>query len=352
MFDCPRIYFAVPGDLTSATGGYAYDRAIIARLRELGLVVEVLTLSAEFPFPTRTTHKVTAARFAALPAGAQVIVDGLAFGAMAEIAETEQHRLRLLALCHHPLALETGLDENVAADLRQSETRALAAAVAVIVTSAATARLLERDFGVPAHKITLAPPGTRPSRLAVGAAPEPARLLTLATLTRRKGHDLIITALADLKHLQWQARFVGGENFDGAWAAHLRRRVAREQLDDRIHFVGQVADPAEEFHRADLFVLPSRFEGYGMAFAEALACGLPVVGAHAGAVPDLVPPDAGILVPPEDPNPLAAAISRLLTDANLREQLRAGARRAGLSLPTWESSARVIGQLLRLTRCA
>ncbi len=350
MSNLNTIYFAVPGDLNTLTGGYGYDREIIAGLRRSGMTVITIRLSDEFPRASAQALKDTEEIFARLPDGASVIVDCLAFGVMDAIAIAESQRLNWLGLCHHPLALETGVALAEAIRLKESETRALKAASAVIVTSAATGRLLVEEFDIPAEKITLAPPGTRrPQQPILRSAPVERTpvLLTLATLTRRKGHDTLIAALAQIRHLNWQARFVGGAEFDPEWANWLKNKVVRLDLGERIEFVGSVKDPTQELTNADVFVLPSRFEGYGMAFAEALAFGLPVIAAHAGAVADLVPPDAGILVPPDQPDALATALSRLLTDAAFLQQLQQGALRAAQTLPTWESSTEVVAELVR-----
>jgi len=171
-------------------------------------------------------------------------------------------------------------------------------------------------------------------------------LLSLATLTRRKGHDVLIAALASLVDLPWTARLVGGDHFDSAWSAHLHALVIKYGLAERIAFTGSCETPAEEYAQADVFVLPSRYEGYGMVFAEALAHGLPVIAARAGAVPDVVPPDAGLLVPVDDSEALAMALRRVLTDAALRSQLRAGALRAAAALPRWQDTGRRIANLI------
>lgn len=341
----PAVHFAIPGDLQSLTGGYAWDRRIIAGLQSLGMNVQVLPLSAGFPNPDAQALADAAARVAALPDGAVLLADGLAWGVLDDLARAHAQRLRIIAVCHHPLALESGLSSQRARALHDSEARALQAAAAVVVTSAETARTLAAQFGVAPARITVALPGTDPAP----AAPcqgNPPVLLSLATLTRRKGHDVLIAALADLKDLPWTARFVGGTHFDPDWAAHLRDRVISLGLGERIAFAGSCEVPATEYGNADVFVLPSRYEGYGMVFAEALAHGLPVIAARAGAVPDVVPHDAGLLVPVDDSVALAAALRRVLTDAALRGQLREGARRAALALPRWEDSARTLAALI------
>ena len=161
------VYVAIPGDLQARTGGYGYDRRIIAGLRGLGWAVEVRRLDDSFPMPTAAARAQAAQVLAAAPDGATVLVDGLALGAMPDEAEREAGRLRLVALVHHPLAAETGLDPALARALEISERRALAAVGAVVVTSRATAARLA-DYGVAANRITVVEPGTDPAPLARG----------------------------------------------------------------------------------------------------------------------------------------------------------------------------------------
>lgn len=339
------IYFAYPGDLDTATGGYRYDRQVIAELRVSGLTIETLSLPHLVPHPSQANLDSVAQTLAGLPDDAVVIIDGLAFGVMHAIAEREAQRLRLLALCHHPLALESGLGEAERQALFESERRALACTRAIIVTSEHTRQLLVEQFAVPAGRITVALPGTEAVAFAACDG-DPLRLLTVATLTRRKGHDVLLEALSTLIDLPWQARFVGGAEFDSTWAAELQTRTANLGLRERICFAGAVDSTLAEYPQADVFVLPSRFEGYGMVFAEALAAGLPVVATRAGAVPDVVPDSAGILVPPDDSEALSAALREVLTDKALRAKLQAGARQAAAQLPGWADSAATVAKVL------
>lgn len=339
------IYFAIPGDIKSLTGGYAYDRRLLAELHSLGHRLIHLPLSSQFPQPDSQTLANTAQQFAQLPDGALVIADGLAFGVMENIAEHERERLKIVALCHHPLMLEAGLSDEQVQQLFISEQRALNAVQAVIVTSTTTGKILTEEFAIPADKITIAEPGTDPQEFALCNGNPPV-LLTLATLTRRKAHDLLIDALAELQHLPWTARFVGGLHFDPQWVAHLQHKVAAAGLQERIVFVGNVADTRSEYATADIFVLPSLFEGYGMAFAEALSFGLPIVAARAGAVPDVVPDTAGILVQPDNSAALADALQNLLTTPNLRKQLQTGAQSAAQTLPGWTTTASKVAALI------
>lgn len=340
-----RLYFAIPGDLATLSGGYGYDRRLCKELRALGMEVEIVPLAASFPVPDEAARADAQARFEALPDGAVVLVDGLALGVLDSLAEQHARRLKLLALCHHPLGLETGLSRDEARALVESETRALNAARAVLVTSPTTCRVLVEQLGIMQDRITVAVPGTDPQQFAECKGNPPV-LLSVASLTRRKAHDVLISALARIAHLPWTARFVGGAEFDPAWTAFLQQQVAVLGLQQRILFIGGVQDPFSEYAQADLFVLPSLYEGYGMAFAEALAFGVPVVGARAGAVPDVVPESAGILVQPGDVDALASALERLLTEPATLGKLQRGARRAALQLPGWQDTATVVKALL------
>jgi glycosyltransferase involved in cell wall biosynthesis len=101
-----------------------------------------------------------------------------------------------------------------------------------------------------------------------------------------------------------------------------------------------------EYARASLFVLPSYLEGYGMALAEAIAHGLPVVSTTAGAIPDTVPATASRLVPPGDVDALANALAELIRDEKARRALERGARAAAAAVPTWVQSAEKFGDVL------
>lgn len=340
-----RVHFAIPGDPDTPTGGYAYDRRLGDGLAAHGWAVRPLRLADGFPAPDDGARAAAAAAFAALPPGDALLVDGLAGGVLADALAGAALRGPVVYLCHHPLGEETGLAPAHAAALAASERAALAAAMEVVVTSPATAATLASTFTVPPGRITVAVPGTDPAPLSPGGGSPPV-LLCVASLIRRKGHDVLIDALDRIRDLSWRCRLVGGDGFDPDWASALRARVAALDLSGRIAFAGPVADPAPDFAAADIFVLPSRHEGYGMVFAEALARGLPVVAARAGAVPDVVPEAAGALVPPEDPDALAAALRRLIVDPQAMAAARDASRRAGERLPTFADTARLVAAAL------
>lgn len=335
-----RCSFLVPGELGARTGGSTYDRHIIDGLRALGWHVDVRSLGEGWPAPGDAAMGVAREVLEGLPEDSLVVTDGLAFGAMPELAEAHATRLRWVALVHHPLALETGLDASAQTLLFDSERRALATVRAVIVTSPATARALA-SYQVPASRITVVEPGTEPAPLAAGSGSGDLQLLSVANLTPRKGHALLIDALAGLRDRRWVLHCVGSLTMDAACTAALVAAIDRHGLRDRVTLHGEQDEAALRafYARADAFVLPSFHEGYGMALAEALAHGLPVISTTAGAIPDTVPADAGELVPPGDGQALRTALQRLMDDPAWRERLAAGARAARDRLPTWADSA-------------
>jgi glycosyltransferase involved in cell wall biosynthesis len=343
-----RLAFAVPGDLATPTGGYAYDRRMIAELGDLGWRIDFLNLGEDFPWPSEATRTAARTQLLAVPAGRVVVIDGLALGVLPETALQLGGRNPMLALVHHPLALEWGLSAAQADALRRSERAALAAVRGVVVTSAATARLVASDYGVAAERITVARPGCDPARLTQGSRDGVVRLLSVGAVVPRKGFDVLIAALATITDLPWRLTIAGDLSRDRNAAAQLDADIARHALGNRITALGAVSPErlAELYDEADLFVLASYFEGYGMAYAEAVAHGLPVIGTNAGAIPEAVPPDAGLLVDPGDIPALAQALRRVIGEAGLRQGMASAARAAAPQLPTWRQSAGIFARAL------
>jgi glycosyltransferase involved in cell wall biosynthesis len=345
--------FAVPGDLNTPTGGYAYDRRMIAELRKLDWDVDVVDVGNEFPRPSSAAEEAAFAKLEAVPQGTPLVIDGLAFGTMAVNASRLALKRKLVALVHHPLALETGLTRAEAATFQMMERTALSAAGRTVTTSHTTARILMSDYGVPEWRLVVAPPGTDKVAPARGSGGDgPVALLAVGALVPRKGYDVLIAALATLRDLPWRLTIVGDRTRDPATAQRLEADITGFDLTQRITLAGAVTDEKLDalYDGADLFVLPSRYEGYGMGFAAAIAHGLPVIGTDAGAIPEAVPADAGILVPPDNMPALAAALYHLITDAGERGRLAAAARTAAAQLPTWADSAVLFSRALEKAR--
>jgi glycosyltransferase involved in cell wall biosynthesis len=340
------VAFAVPGDLAIPTGGYTYDRRIIAELPWFGWQVEVLDLGDGFPRPSAETRAFADAALAAVPRDRAIVIDGLAFGVLPEVSVSLRASHPLVALVHHPLALESGLSKAESASLQASERVALDGARHVITTSAATARVLAADYGVANDRLSVVEPGTD----LVAARPRSPNgtitLLAVGAVVERKGYDVLAAALAKLRDLPWHLVIAGDCGRSPQAFARLEDDIARLRLADRVTLLGAVAPErlTRLYASADLFVLPSRFEGYGMAYAEAIAHGVPVIGTTAGAIPETVPASAGVLVPPDDVEALTAALQRLIENHEERQRLAAGAR--AVRFPSWQDQAARFAQVL------
>ncbi|WP_433825055.1 glycosyltransferase family 4 protein [Actinoplanes sp. CA-015351] len=332
-----------------------------------------------WPRPEAAARQAVSEILRSVPDGGTVLLDGLVACGIPEILEPHAGRLRLAILVHLPLADETALSADEATTLAALERRSLRLASLVIATSTEAARRIERMHDLP--DVHVAPPGVDPSPL---AEPSPAggRLLTVASLTHRKGQDVLIAALKQLADLEWTCTLVGA-------GPAVPERLPNVLLPGPL--TGAALDAA--YADADIFVLPSRAETYGMVVTEALARGLPVIATAVGGVPEalgtapapagpapghqapghsapgnptpghstpghlapahpapahpapghLVP---GILVPPDDPDALARALREWLTDPDLRDRWRATARARRETLTGWDETARRLAAIL------
>jgi glycosyltransferase involved in cell wall biosynthesis len=342
----PEFLFAIPGDLATPTGGYRYDRRIMEELKQFGWKATLLPLPGDFPSPSPKSLRETELLLDATPDDALILFDGLAYGALPADVLNNVPR-RYVALVHHPLALETGLTVERVAEFRNLEREALARAIRVVATSQTTADILARDFGVPKDRISVAEPGTDPASRARGNSGVP-RLLGVGAVTRRKGFDTLAAALERIKDIEWECHIVGSLDRDNEAVAQLKNQIAQENLGERIKLLGSVSDEelSAEYDHATLFVLPSHFEGYGMAFAEAIARGLPIVACAGGAVTKTVPQDAGVFVPAGDANALAKKLRWLLTNPGEIKKRADEAWYRAEKLPRWRDTAREIAVTL------
>jgi glycosyltransferase involved in cell wall biosynthesis len=339
--------FAIPGDIDLPTGGYAYDRRIMALLPRLGVAVRHVALPGSFPAPTPADLAETQRLLMAVPADTVIVADGLAYGAMpADLIS----RLRgpIVALVHHPLCLEAGLTRALQEELHALEKAALGIARHIIVTSPSTADALVADFAVAADKITVAEPGTDPAARAPGTG-KPLQLLSVGAVVPRKAYDTLVRALAPLADRDWRLTIAGPTDRSADALAALRAAVGETELGSRIEITGaaDVRQLEACYAAADIFVLPSLYEGYGMVLAEAMARGLPIVCTTGGAAASTVPDGAAIKVPPGDVEALSVAMERVLSDAALRLRMSDAAWAAGQKLPRWEDTARIVAGVIK-----
>ncbi|MCZ0961219.1 glycosyltransferase family 4 protein [Paracoccus benzoatiresistens] len=349
MSPCPAA-FAIPGDIATLTGGYIYERRLLEGLRRIGHDMLHLELPASFPDPSPEEMKAALAALAAVPPDRPLILDGLVFGAI-DTAGLAQVRAPIVAMVHHPLSLESGLDAARRDHLFRTEYDNLRLARHVLVPSPHTRRILIERYDVPPERITIARPGVDRPRLPPAPA-SPPLILSVGILHPRKGHDILVDALSRLPDLAWDAVIVGNP-WDAACADALARQVAESSAAARITLAGRVAQDVLDrlYAQATIFALATRYEGYGLVFDEALVHGLPIVSCNTGAVPDTVPATAGLLVPPDDAAAFAAALRLVLEDNMLRDRMARAAAASGGDLRGWDHTAIVAGAILDRARC-
>lgn len=342
-----KLAFVIPGDLLQRTGGYGYDREVLARLPDFEIDAYHLSLPATFPFPSSDDVAHTAAILAAIPTDHALLLDGLAYGALpASVLAALPHDL--YALVHHPLGHEAGLSAQQSADLLAQEQENLHMGQHIFVSSAYTAAILQRDFALPPTRITCAEPGTaKAPRTFLRPHAAPVQILAVGSLIPRKAYHLLIEALAPLQHLPWQLTIIGAGR-DTDYAQNLQTHIARLGLEGRIACVGEYDETAlnAAYQTADLFVSASLYEGYGMSLAEALMRGLPLIASTGGAAAFTVPEGAGIKIPPNNVPALTHALTHMIADERARHLYAEASWQAGQKLPTWDDTARLIARAL------
>ncbi|GAA5202477.1 glycosyltransferase family 4 protein [Microbacterium jejuense] len=359
------VVFVVPeglDDPARVSGGNVYDR----RLREgLG--------AAGWSVSTVEAGDAASAALALrqLPSGATVLLDGLVAGwAPAEVAAASA-RTGVVVLAH----MVASAFSDATPALVEAERRVLAAAHGVVVTSEWTARELTRRGLVDAARVTVAAPGVAasspvdpsssarsssthadPAETRAYATNEPVvagagegrdgRWLCVGVVAPHKGQDVLLAALARLPRLDWTCAIVGSPDAAPEFAATVRSDAAG--FGGRVRFTGVLgpAALAAEYRRGGLLVAPSRVESAGMAIAEARARGIPVVAAAVGGIPDTVAGGGAVLVRPDDPGALAAALQAWMTDPALRRRLRREARAARTTMPTWADATAAVARAL------
>jgi glycosyltransferase involved in cell wall biosynthesis len=348
------VHVVVPGDFDDrarTSGGNVYDRRVCAGLVATGTAVRELPVAGTWPYPDDGARAALTRVLAAVPPGDAVLLDGLVACGVPDVVAPHAGRLRLVVLVHLPLGDEAGLAPAAAAELTASERATLHAASAVVATSPWAARRIADVHGVPADRLHIAAPGVDPAPLAPGG--DGTRLLCVGSVTPTKGQDLLVEALALVAGLTWTCRLVGPLVRDPAYVTALRRLIAQRGLGDRVRLIGPRTGPALDatYAEADVLVLPSRAETYGMVVTEALARGIPVVAASVDGVPETLgrAPDGtvpGLLVPPGDIAALTAGLRRWLGDAGLRDTARRAARQRREDLDGWEVTARCLAKVL------
>jgi glycosyltransferase involved in cell wall biosynthesis len=326
-------------DPARPSGGNVYDLQICSALAERGWPVQVHPVPGSWPQPDAAAYEALGGVVQRIPDGAVALVDGLVGSTAPAVLVPHAKRLRLVALVHMPLR-------------HRREGTILSAATSVVTTSDWTRRALLELYSLPEERVHVAEPGVDRAPLSVGTETA-GGFLCVASVVPEKGHDVLLDALAAMRDLSWSCLCVGSTSRDSAFAEGLQRRVSDDGLEGRVRFTGPLggAELGHAYASADLFVLPSRAETYGMVVTEALARGLPVVAADVGGVAETLGYGngggrPGLLVPPGDPVALAAGLRSWLRDASVRRAWRAAARERRTALPGWSATTSALMRVL------
>jgi len=332
------------------SGGNAYDRRICRGLSVAGWQVIEHTAPGSWPWPDPAAEDALAQLIAGIVDGAVVLIDGLIASTVPGILVPESDRLKLVVLVH--MSLGERPPGHPVAHAQTREGAVLSAVQHAITTSSwSRERLLER-YPLPPDKVHVAQPGVDPAQLASGSD-RGGELLCVAAVTPHKGHDLLLTALATTADLPWRCVCVGTLHREPAFVECLRQRAEAAGIGDRVCFPGSLIgdDLAQAYAAADVLVLASLAESYGMVVTEALARGLPVIATAVGGVPEALGRTTdgcqpGLLVPPGDSGALAAALRDWLTDASLRQRLREAAHERRSTLSDWDVTTDRVAHVL------
>ena len=344
-------------DPARPSGGNTYDRRVCDGLSALGWTVHEHAAPGSWPVPDATARATLADALDRLPRDAVVLVDGLIASAAPDVLVPVADRLRLVVLVHMPLGedVPSGEVPGHVADARAREDAVLSTAVAVVTTSGWTRRRLLALYGLSPGRVHVVEPGVDVAGLAPGTSAG-GQLLCVAVVTPQKGHDVLLRALAAVADLSWKCVLVGSLDRAPEYAEALLRQAHASGIGDRVVFAGPLTgvDLDDAYAGADVLVLASRAETYGMVVTEALARGLPVIATGVGGVPEALGGDdrtkPGLLVSPDDPGELAAAIRAWLGDDGLRQRLRNAARQRRATLTQWSATATSVSRVLTEVR--
>jgi glycosyltransferase involved in cell wall biosynthesis len=342
-----HIAFFAPAPLDLLTGGNVYNRRMIEEWRRAGHEVTTTGIEGRHPLADDEARAAAASAWETLREDAVPVLDNLVLPSFAPFAEDFAAR-RAVLLDHHPTGLEPGLPAADAAALLEIEKQIVPRFHRVVAPSRTIADTLIRDFGASEARLAVIMPGTDDAERSHGSGGPGVHVLSIGSLIPRKGHDVLLRALARLFDLDWRLTIAGSPRLDPACADNLRVLAGELGIADKVRFRGELTGVplAELWDSADLFALATRYEGFGMVVAEALRRGLPAVVGDGGAAGALLTPETGAICPVDDVAQTSKALRHLIFDAALRREMSDAAWRAGRALPGWKAQADAFAALL------
>lgn len=349
-----KCHFVIPGSLNQISGGYLYDKHIIDQLKASDHEIIIHEIEGSFPIVEDHTKRSLIKIVEKMPMNEIVIIDGLALIASERILQEFHDRIRFVGLIHHPLYMETGLSDKEREFLFDVESMLILRFKHLITTSEYTKNEL-RKLNVPDRLISVVRPGIIKNRARLLDKTKQemrktkiVKLLCVASFIPRKGYWELIEALSQSKSGNWELTCIGGTDWNKEYFVKIQMKIKNSGLSSKIAIVGEVAyqQLRNYYLAADIFVLPSYYEGYGMVFGEALNFGIPIISTTGGAIPSVVPPNAGILTEPGNINQLVTALSSLIDNPEQRKLLSRGALNEAKLLPTWKQSGAEFERIL------
>jgi glycosyltransferase involved in cell wall biosynthesis len=344
------VTFFVPGCFPPTTGAMVFDTTLARELCALGHEVAILPVAGQHPCADDAARAAAAALWQAHQSrspGARAVIDGFCLYAFDGLADHLQ-AARAIAMVHHPMSLEPQLSAAEREAFAARERQILPRLAHVVVPSEATRAQLTGALGVPPEAVAVVTPGIPDPGRSAGSGGRPCHLLAVGSLIPRKDHAVVLRALAGLPDLDWTLTICGDDGIDPDHAAALRAQAEAPGLAGRVTFAGACAPEEMErlWRTADLFVSASRFEGYGMAVAEAVRRGLPLAVTSSAAAPEVIPAEASVIVEPGDHVQLSKGLRRMVFSAPLRHDMADAAWKAGRALPSWADQGRRFAELL------
>jgi glycosyltransferase involved in cell wall biosynthesis len=342
--------FFVPGCFPPTTGAIVFDTSLAAELRALGHEVTVVPVSGQHPWPDAAASASAAALWRAhgpVHPEDRAVIDGFCLYAFDGLEE-RLREARAITMFHHPMSLEPQLSPAERIAFAEIEQRLLPKLARIVVPSEAGRAQLTAAMTLPPEAIAVVTPGIPDPGRSTGSGGRACHLLAVGSLIPRKGHDTVLRALAGLPDLDWRLTICGDAGIDPAHAAALRAAAETPGLAGRVTFAGACGSAQMEslWRTADVFVSGSRFEGYGMAVAEAVRRGLPLAVTNGAAATDVIPPEASVVVEPGDHVQLSKGLRRLIFSPQLRRDLADAAWRAGRTFPSWADQGGCFAALL------